>query len=513
MRILASILWFLIFTKSLLFWLWLWQLKEYHFGRFRAHFETQKIKKIISSFYRIKFPELTKKTIIILFFGILIEFLILIYLFSLPEYLFYISLLILVIISPLFFSLLILLFQIPTVFLRKIILKRAKEKRKKFKELLVIGITGSYGKTSTKEFLGEILSEKFNGSINSPQDGSMGSPQRVLKTKKHINAEIGIAQTILNELQDEHQIFIAEIGAYERGKIKEVCEILRPKIGILTGISEQHLSTFGSQENIIGAKYELIESLPPKGLAVFNGNNKYCQELYQRTKIPKRISAGKNLDKSIKPDIWAQNIKEEKEGISFKVFSKDGDWADFRVNLIGAHNIENILMAAIVAKELGINLIDVSRACDKLTSSSGTLRLRRGKNEWNILDATYSANSQGVISHLDYLKIWPGKKIIIMPCLIELGSSSKEVHQRIGEKIGKICDLAIVTTGDRFKELKESAQKSGMSPENILLLENPKQIFEKLKKFCLPGDIILLESRVPQLLIEMLVGKNGNQRN
>lgn len=446
MKFLITILWFLIFTKALFFWVWLWQLKEYHFGRFRAHFETQKIRKIIASFYWIKSPKLTKKTIVILSSGILLETLTLFYIFSFPNRLFYLTLLILLILSPIIFSRLILFFQIPTVILRNRILKKAQTKREKFKNLLVIGITGSYGKTSTKEFLAEILSKKF----------------KVLKTKKHVNAEIGVAQTILNELTKEHEIFIAEIGAYEIGKIKQVCKMLKPKIGILTGINEQHLSTFGSQENIIKAKYELIESLPQDGLAIFNGNNKYCRELFQKTNIPKKIVQAP----------------------------------------LGKLMAENILMAKAVAEALGMRHEEIARASEKITSP---FQIKKGLNGLNIIDSTYSANPTGVIAHLDYLETCQGKKIIIMSCLIELGRASREIHQRIGEKIGKVCDLAIITTKDRFKELKQGAQKSGMSSEKILLLEKPKQIFEKIKNFSAPGDIILLESRVPTSLINLLV--------
>ncbi len=461
MRIIITILWFLILFKCLLFWTWLWQLKEYHFGRFRAHFETHKIRKKISSFWRIKFPKFTKKILFILFSGIILEVLILFFLFPLEDEKFYLWLLVLFILSPIIFSLLVLIFQIPAVFLRKRILKKAQKKKEKLKNLLVIGITGSYGKTSTKEFLTQILSEKF----------------KVLKTKKHINAEIGIAQTILNELTPAHEIFIVEIGAYERGKIREVCQMIKPKIGILTGINEQHLSTFGSLENIIKAKYELIENLPQKGLAIFNGNNKYCQELFQKTKIPKKI-----------------------------IYSDDNKFKSIAKNLL-PWNIENILMAAATAEMLGVSLEEIIKASKKIKSP---IQIKKGINNLNIIDSTYSANPKSVISHLDYLKTQSAKRVIIMPCLIELGKASKEIHQRIGEKIGEICDLAIITTRDRFKELKRGAQKSGMPSESILFFKKPKQIYKKIKSLTNPGDIILLESRVPKQLIKMLSEKNGN---
>ncbi|PIR02133.1 MAG: hypothetical protein CO031_02640 [Candidatus Nealsonbacteria bacterium CG_4_9_14_0_2_um_filter_37_38] len=482
--LLFTLFWFAVFTKELFFWLWLWQLKEYHMGRFRAHFEAQKFRKIISSFWRLKFPKFTKKIILISFSSILLEILML----------FYLSFFLVIVLTILFFPVFILSFQTLTVIWRKIIIEKAKKKRNRFKDLLVIGITGSYGKTSTKEFLATILSEKF----------------RVLKTKEHQNSEVGISQCILNDLKPEHEIFICEMGAYNRGGIKLLCDITKPKIGILTGINEQHMATFGSQENIIKAKYELIESLPAQGLAVFNGNNKYCRRLYSRPANPKKFiySTFSTAVENVLLDIWAKNIKTEKESVAFRIFSKDGESADFRINILGKHSILNILGAVAVAKELGMRFGEITKACEKIEPWQGGIQIKKGINGLNVIDATYSANLNGVISHLEYLKIWPGKKVIVMPCLIELGRASKEVHKRIGQKVAEVCDLAIITTKDRFKEIKEGAG------DKAFFIENPKDIFEKIKNF-LGGDlssealakedVVLLESRVPNQLIKQLL--------
>ena len=425
----------LIFLKLLFFWLWLWQLKEYHLGRFLAHFqEGRAIKKILSSFWRLKYPQFTLKIIIISFFSIFLAILMFSKGFSFSTFL-------LIIIVPL-------AFQIPTAISKNIFLKKAKRKREQFKDLLVIGITGSYGKTSTKEFLATILSEKFN----------------VLKTKEHQNSEVAISRCILNELNSEHEIFVVEMGAYNRGGIKLLCDIAKPKIGILTGINEQHMVTFGSQENIIKAKYELIESLPEDGVVFFNGKNKYCVELYNKTKIRKYLYGG-----------------------AAKFFGE-----------------ENLLGAIKVAKELGMTDDEINQAVDKIENKLPGILLKEGINGIKILDATYSANPDGVMAHLEYLKSFAGQKVIVMPCLIELGKASKEIHQGIGKKIAQVCDLAIITTRDRFKELKEGALETGMKSENILFLENPKEILEKIKQFCKSGDVILLESRIPQVLINQL---------
>ncbi len=440
-KIIISILWFLIFTKLLLFWVWFWQLKQYHWGRFKAHFETQKIRKLLFGFYGIKYPKLTSKVIVILFSGILFEIFIIWKLsFQIGNLVSTTGLLIFIILAPIFSSLLVLFFQIPTTILIKRTLEKARTKKEKFKNLIVIGITGSYGKTSTKEFLFTFLSQKY----------------RVLKTKANTNTTQGVANTILKELNQKHEIFICEIGAYKKGEVKKMCEFVKPNIGILTGINEQHLSTFGSLENIIKAKNEILESSEIK--------IKYNQL-----------------------SLKATDIRVEKKYVFFKV-----NGIDFKVNLLGAHNIDNILLAASCAKKLGMSLEEISRACLKIKPGQGGMKFLRKENPV-ILNSSYSANPDGVIADLEYLKIYSGRKIIIMPCLIELGKAAKEVHQRIGKKIAEVCDLAIITTKDYFKEIKQEAP-------NALLIKNPKEIIVKAEK----ANIILLEGRVPKELCLLL---------
>ena len=490
-------------TKAILFWLYLWQLKEYHLGRFIDHFRTEKGKQLlfnkllifkivlllgyslilpwlnyqvwsifllilyffeaVKSFFdyfqkKLKIPIFTKKIIFLTFIIFFFELFYLISFFQDKNFPFY--LLIFDIFTPVVASGIVLIFQPLAAVGRNQIIKKAKEKRAKFKNLIVIGITGSYGKTSTKEFLATILSEKF----------------KVLKTKEHQNSEVGISQCILNDLKEEHEIFVIEMGAYNRGGIKLLCDITKPKIGILTGINEQHMATFGSLENIIKTKYELIESLPrsePKVLlrglpiesaAFFNAKNRYCLELYQKTKIKRHLY-----------------------GEDAKFFGE-----------------ENLFGAVAVAKELGMSEEEISLICQKIDNKLPGIRLKKGINGLNVIDATYSANPDGVISHLEYLKIWPNKKVIVMPCLIELGPASKEVHKRIGQKISEVCNLAIITTKERFKEIKDGASESGMEEENILFIEKPKEIFKKIKSFCQPEDMVLLESRVPSELKNLL---------
>jgi len=518
---LISFVWLAVFTKKMLFWIWLWQLKQYYARRVLDHFRTAKGKKLIFNPWNLakfvlifgvfflpfspfvclfmliycfeavvfirrisnrsfRYPVLTKKTLLILAGGFLLEALILFWFWqsSFDSAKFFALVLGIDLVSPLIFSFLVLSFSPLSSFLQKRVIKRAKIKRQGLNQLLTIGITGSYGKTSTKEILACILEKKF----------------KVFKTLKHQNTDPAVAQYIVAQLDNSYQVFVAEIGAYFRGGVKSACNFIQPKIGVLTGINQQHLALFGSQETIIKTKYELIECLPQNGLAIFNGDNKYCLELYQKTKKPKKLYS---LEKGL-GDIWAEDIKTGKEGSSFRVVSKEGGSADFRIKLLGKYNILNILGAVCVAKELGMSLPEIAQSCAGLSPELGGMVVKKGINGLDIIDSTYSANPDGVISALDFLKIWPQKKIIVMPCLIELGSSSKEVHRQIGKKIAEVCDLAIITTKDRLKEIKEGGAE-------VLFIENSQKIAEKIKEFCAPGDIVLLEGRVPKSLIKQII--------
>lgn len=520
--------------KKILLWLYLWQLKEYHWRRFKAHFSTYKGKlllfnkliflKIIlllfivffplalkfkllcyqksftflASIFSIVFltiiylgedfvfiarikrkkiakPVFTLKIVIIFLLSVLIVFFPLIF-FSYQKnniisLINLVTLLLLIdLLTPLLVTFSVTILEPLAICWRKKLMRKARERINKFKNLTVIGITGSYGKTSTKEFLAHILSKKFN----------------VLKTREHQNSEVGISKCILNDLKPEHEIFVCEMGAYQKGGIKMLSDIVKPKIGILTGINEQHLATFGSQENIIETKYELIKSLPEDGTAIFNGENKYCRELYERTKIKKMIVS---LDKG-RGDVWAENIRVEKKKISFEIVFKDGEKETLKTNLLGKHNIQNLLMASLVAKELGISLREIKEAVAEIKPLKGSLRLLK-IDEMNILDATYSANPNSVIAHLDYLRLWKGRKLIVMPCLIELGKSSEKIHRKLAKMIGEVCDLAIITTRECFACMKEEVE------EKVIFLEDTKKIMKKMKEFSGDDNIILLESRVP----------------
>lgn len=537
------VFWLLKSLKSIFFYVYLWQLKEYQVKRFLSHFQTEKGRRLvlnkilifkiaavvaliglallrnsfnIQPFFvflaalflfsyifevfsgirnlfkgTLKLPKITIKTAVLLFFNFLIFGIIFLKTINISGSGMLLAIFLLVladIFSPVIISLVVLVFQPLFVFYRnQFILKRAAEKIAKRTDLIVIGVTGSFGKTSVKEFLSAVLSSKF----------------KVLKTSSHQNSEVGISNCILSELSQDHQVFVVEMGAYGRGGIKLLGSIAKPRIGILTGINSQHISLFGSQEEIVKTKYELIECLPKTGLALFNGENEFCRELYKKTEIHKKIY-GDTGHNETSPDIWAENINIYKDRVEFLATFKGAEKIPIKAKVLGRHNILNILPAILIAKILGLTREEIIKGVENIRPDQGALKIINGKSDPYFIDSTYSSNFDGVIADLEYLNVWPGKKAIIMPCIIELGEKAKEIHREIGKKIAKVCSMAIITTGEYYGDIKAEAIKNGMEENNIVCLDDTEQILSRIKIFANPNDVILLEGRLPEKLLKSI---------
>ena len=548
--------WFVAQNRIILFWLYLWQLKEYHIGRFLDHFSTSKGKSLLWNYLvasklgiliffalgfrtvfvflaillfvfeaaltvrsflneTLKHPVLTPKTRLLIFATHGLAFLFAISLFSkylgemsLPDFsLAALWLIMFDLLAPLFVSAVVLLLQPFTVLGRNRLIAKAKKRRQEFNNLNVVGITGSYGKSSTKELLAHILSSKF----------------RVAKTQANQNSEVGVSLTVLNELKDDTQILIVEMAGYNRGGIKLLCEIAQPRIGIISGINQQHMATFGSQQNIIDGKFELAAALPESGFLVLNWDSEFVRNGYEKFKNAIKTKNIVWCSANEQKDIWASDVQASIENLSLTI-NHENEMVRVNINARGAHNIQPILLAVAAALSQGITLTETKAALENYDFSQSGIRVYQSKmlgdvkhpQTWGcltspepaggitILDSTYSANFDGVMAHLDYLRMYPGKKAIVMPCLIELGKSSREIHAAIGKKIAQVCDLAIIVTGDRFGEIKNGAIGAGINAGNVVFLENPITINNLIKNRLISGDTIFLEGRLPQNLIELV---------
>lgn len=310
----------------------------------------------------------------------------------------------------------------PVSVYKYLIIQRAKEKISTFNKLLVVGITGSYGKTSTKEFLSTLLSEKF----------------KVAKTPEFTNTDIGIANYIVRELKQEHEIFVVEMGAYKKGEIKAICDMVKPKIGIITGINEQHLELFGSIENTMRTKFELIESLPKIGMAIINGNNDRCLEM---AKWAEKLES-KTVIYNITHDV--KNIKTFTDHLEFALIRKNKNYL-FSVSLLGKQAIENVLAAIYAAEKLGMGLEEIQKGVSKIVSPDKTMKLITLKKDLLLVDDTFNANPDGVVAALEYMKGYSGKKILVLTPLIELGDKAVTIHKKIARSAEEICDEIFLT--------------------------------------------------------------------
>lgn len=348
-------------------------------------------------------------------------------------------------------------------FQKKRIAKKAKLKMREMKKVRTIGITGSYGKTSTKEFLYSILSQKF----------------KVIKTSGNNNTYMGVANTILKNVNDEFDYFICEMGAYKIGEIKEIAELANPFAGIITGINEQHIDLFGSIENTKRGKFELIQSLPKDGFAVINeqAENKKPKLGYNVQDV--NFFSG-NLAKNIK--VYPNYVEfEYKETI-------------FKVNILGKHYIENLLAAIITAEKIGMTLAEIQEAVGKIEIKSGYLMQKlEGPNESIFIDDSYSANPTGVIAALEYLEdAYPNpgqKRILVFPGIIELGDKSKAIHAKIWQKTNDVCHFAFILQKEN-KEVKNAYQKC-----NFVFEKDFDKMKKEIEKQIDKNTILLFESR------------------
>lgn len=344
----------------------------------------------------------------------------------------------------------------------------------------VIAITGSYGKTSTKYILNSMLSHKFN----------------VLMTPDSYNTPMGICKVIRGQLKPDHEIFIVEMGAYKRGDIAELCRLVYPEIGILTAVGAQHLERFKNIENIARTKYELIESLPEDGLAVFNDDNEICSELANKTTIEVARYAVDRLDEKV--GLTARKIENTRRGLTFIIEKSTGGSCKVESKLLGRNNVYNILAAAAVALECGLTLDDVSHATRMLEPIPHRLQLIAGAGGVTVIDDGFNANPVGARAALEVLEgFGDGRKILVTPGMVELGNMEFDENRAFGADAAKVCDFVILVGPKQTEPILEGLETAGFPKDKILRVESLSQASESLKDVLKPGDVVLFENDLP----------------
>ncbi len=380
-------------------------------------------------------------------------------------------------------SLLVLLFFLPSKIIKRFLVARARRKLASYQDLLTIGITGSYGKSSVKEFTAHFLSSDY----------------KVIKTPKNINSEIGIAQFILKTDFTGIDYFVCEMGAYTMGEIKLICSMVKPKIGILTTIGEQHLALFGSIKNIQTAKYELLRSIPEDGLVITNADNSYCTEFLKELVCKNIETCGK--EEKNRPTCLLVNIKQTLKGIDFEAIYH-GQRGEMSLPLLGAHQAYNATLAVMVAVNLETNPKHILKSAKTLPGDvQGSLK-KYTYGKTTIIDDSYNSNPAGFRSALDVLSLFPKakKRIVITRGMMELADQSNIEHEKIAQKIFQVCDELVLITPDFVDPIK-----SGAGPKNE---QNIKYIFEQdellkyVKNLKEIESVVLIENRIPSSVRE-----------
>ena len=359
---------------------------------------------------------------------------------------------------------------------RQYYINDAKRMLKESTDLKIIGVTGSYGKTSVKFYLHTLLKDSFN----------------VLVTPESYNTPMGVVKTVRESLKSTHEIFICEMGARHVGDIKELCDIVHPDHGLITSIGPQHLETFFNMDNIKNTKFELADALPDDGMLFLNGDNEYIREKAQDYKNTVFYSTAENVT-----GYRADNIKVSQMGTEFKVTSPDGDSETFQMRLIGAHNVINVVGAIAVANKLGVPLSSLKIPVRRLNSVEHRMQLRE-HGLVTIIDDAYNSNPVGSKAAVETLKLFDGIRILITPGMVELGDKEEEYNHKFGTYAADCCDHILLVGKKMTKPIYEGALSKGFREDRLKAFDRLEEALSYAYEIKGQGHkYILLENDLP----------------
>lgn len=352
------------------------------------------------------------------------------------------------------------------------------------RKAVALAITGSYGKTSTKDMLAAMLEMRY----------------RVAKTPQSYNTLMGVCKIInRGDVQPQHDYFVVEAGAYTTGEIADIVRLTRPQVGVLTAIGPQHLERFGTIENIARAKYEIMADLPADGLGVFNADDERVYALAQQTShVPVALYGFRqHLDQLT---TRAEEIQVTPQGTSFTiVYTPTGECAPVQTRLLGMHTVSNLLAAATVALHCGVPLPDVARAISRMQPTPHRLELKPGAGGTTILDDAYNSNPVGARNALEVLAMFThGQRILVTPGFVEMGEIEAAENQHLGEAAATACDHAILVGGaTRTDPIRAGLVQGGLPPERIKQVDSLQEGIGYLHRITRAGDTILLLNDLP----------------
>ena len=355
----------------------------------------------------------------------------------------------------------------------------AKRKLRSMPNLKIIGITGSFGKTSTKHFLYRILSERYN----------------VVMTPGNFNTTLGVVRTIREHLKPHHEVFIVEMGAKQRGDIKEICDLVNPQIGIITSVGEMHLETFGSIEGVAQTKFELIEALPADGIGVVNIDSEAARRYIAENNLNVMTYGIERKDAHYRAvDVTYSEIETR-----FAVEHNGARDDNYATHILGRGNILNITAALAIAEAMGIGVEARRRAVRQIEQVEHRLSMRR-QGGITVLDDAYNSNPTGAKMALEVLSGFAteGARYVVTPGFVEMGAKQYENNRAFGADIAASrADRVYVVNEVNRTAICEGLRDGGYPEERIATVASFAEAMAELQPRLRTGDVVLYENDLP----------------
>jgi len=345
---------------------------------------------------------------------------------------------------------------------------------------VVIGVTGSFGKTSTKVAIQQLV----------------GPPGEVLATPGSFNTPLGVSRTINENMEPTHRFFVCEMGARQIGDIADLCRFVRPRIGVVTAIGPAHLETFGSLDNVGRAKWEMVESLPPDGVAVVNSDDLEVRRRAQAASGRTIVRYG--IDPGGAPDVTARDVTIVERGTAFTVAdTRTGGELPVRTRLLGKHAVGHVLAATAVALAAGRRLEDLAASIAAMEPVEHRLQLIAGAGGVTVIDDAYNSNPEGAAEALEVLRRLPGnKKVVVTPGMVELGEQQWAANEELGRRAAEAADV-LIPVAKLNREALVAGAEGAATDCRVIPVDSLAAATEVLQGLLAPGDVVLFENDLP----------------
>lgn len=368
--------------------------------------------------------------------------------------------------------------------IRQTIISRAQKKLSRLDKLKVVAITGSYGKTTMKQTLATLLSGEKN----------------VVATKKSHNTPVAIARTVLNQLDAETKIFLVEMGAYNRGEIKELCQLVSPDISVLCGINEAHLERFGSLENTIEAKFEIVTAVPQSSHVILNADDKTVLKNYEQYIGNRSVEFYSYLNNSHSDyKLKDKKFHEDGSGWSFRLHRNSEEIGYAKVPHLGEYILGNIIAGCLVGSVFGVSAREILKQAHKVTPAKHRLQpIQHTSSDILVIDDSYNGNPAGAKAAINVLKQFISRRLVyVTPGLVEMGERTEKVHKELARQLAAAVDVVVLVETSVTNLIKAGLEEQEFSGD-LYIFSSPQEMQKEISEISQPGDVLLFQNDWPE---------------